>query len=710
MTIKRIEKLEDYFMKVEELQKGLIMKEVTPEEASDFMVHELRDRMLYFINGTRNYSDASKQEIFLLLYICQYLYNYGGLDTGLTDPEYDMLYEIYESFGYEDLVTVPLPSDKKNVDHHTYISLRGTLEKIYYLNEGESAQNKSREGLPDWIKAKEKMIKEKSDKDVDLSEEEVFVFPKWDGVSCIFEFNPDGSLSKALTRGYTRTNECQNITKSFPNMRGNETMYGYGLKTEILMRESDLKYYNDKYNSKYKNTRSIVASILNSCTNDERNSLLVIEKLRQSVIKDGVESFQTLDEMALEDNYIKCKLKETDKISEFAEKHRFVDGLRCDGAVIYLKNKKLQEILGRDYEKNRNNYEVAYKFTEEVSLSNVRDVIFQLGPTGALAPIAKIEPVVLKGNTIKRVSLGSMDRFNELKLRKGDTVKILYDIIPYLVFDLDCKHDKKNKVIKAPTECPYCGEKLDTNDDGVPIRCSNNKCVWRKKGKIFNFCDKVRIDGVGWNIVDKLYDAGIWKTILDVYRIDKQRDAICMLNSFSDMSYQNLRASIEAKRDLDECEFLGALGIPGVSNKTFEVILNAMTLKRLMVCCNYDDIDELCKLPGIKEKKASKVIEGIKENTKLIDKFITTGLIKLHHNIPDKSKFKVCFTKFRDSQMEDFVKNNGGEVVDDVTKDTTYLVVPDINTESGKVKKAIKYGVEIIPKDRLEEVITNINT
>ena len=703
MTINRIKKLEDNFMRIEELQKSLIMKDVTPEEASDFMVHEMRDRMMYLINGTRKYSDTNKQEIFLLLYICQYLYNYGGLETGLTDEEYDMLYEIYESFGYgDDLITVPLPNDKKNIDHHTYPSLRGTLKKIYYLNEDESAQNKSRKGLADWIKSTEKLYKDKTGDDIDLTKEDIYVFPKWDGVSCIFEFNPDGSLNKALTRGYTKTNECQNITKSFPNMRGNKTTNGYGLKTEILMRESDLKYYNDKYKCNYKNTRSIVASILNSCTNDERNSLLVIEELRESTLQNGVESFQRLALMALESNYIKCKLGDTDKIAKFAESHRFVDGLRCDGAVIYLVNKKLQEILGRDNDKN--NYEVAYKFTEEVTLTKVKDVIFQLGPTGALSPIAKIEPVVLKGNTIKRISLGSMDRFNDLELRKGDTVKVLYDIIPYLVFDLDCKHSD-NKIIKAPKKCPYCGEKLETNEDDVPVRCANNKCIWRKKGKIYNFCDKMRIDGIGWNTVDKLYDAGIWKDIIDVYKIDDQKDEICKLDSFSDISYENLKSSIDSKRDMNDYDLLGSIGIPSISSKTFEAILDKMTLKRLLVCCNYKDIDELCNIPGIKEKKAKKIIDGIKANTDLIDKLISSGLIKLHHDRETEAKYTVCFTKFRDRYLEDFVNSNSGKVVDDVTKDTTFLVVPDSSVESSKVKKADKYGVKILTKDKMIDTI-----
>ena len=203
----------------------------------------------------------------------QTVYNYSGDDTGITDEEFDILFEKLDMME-EMKVSTEIVSNMKT-GYHKYPSLRGTLDKIYYLSEEEkeNAVNKSRRSLIDWIETSGRKIYEKTGKHVNLMEEEIYVFPKWDGVSCIFEFDKTGKLQRALTRGFTETNEAQIVTHIFEDIVTGpikDAPYDYGVKTEIMMTNEDLRTYNEIYGTNYKNSRSIVSSIMNSDEKDDR--------------------------------------------------------------------------------------------------------------------------------------------------------------------------------------------------------------------------------------------------------------------------------------------------------------------------------------------------------------------------------------------------------------------------------------------------------
>ena len=683
------------------LHKGMLQGKYSVEDVSETMVFHHDECMEYKEKAMEGhtFSEIEKQNVFLIIEISQYLYNYTGLTTGFTDLEYDSLYEIYIGFGNEDIISVDLPFDTKDTAEHKYPSLRGTLTKVYYLSDDEIRKNPTRKYLSEWIASRERKIFDKTEKHVNLSEEPIYVFPKWDGVSCIFEFNPDGSLNTALTRGNVETNIAQNITKCFPNMKGRETKNGYGLKTEIMMREEDLKYFNDKYKTDYKNTRSVVASILNSDTLDERNDLLVIQRLRDSELVNGEEILQVLDPGAFQSPFIRCKLKDIDQIKEFAEAHRYVDGLRCDGAVIYIINPELQEILGR--ENNKNNYEVAYKFTEEASMTKLKDVIFQVGLFGNLAPVAIVEPVKLKGNTISRISLGSMARFNSLNLRKGDKVKVLYDIIPYMVFDSDCEHGDGKK-IKSPDTCPECGGPLTINEgDDFYSVCKNKDCPCRIKGTILNYVQKMNISNISYETIGTLYDKLILRRIEDLYMLKSKIPLMLEIDGFGEAKINSFIESIESHTIVPDYVLLGSIGVSGISIETCKKILSKYTMDELLDIVHRNQVSKLCEIPGIKDKKAQKIIDGIHEKRKTIDT-LQKLLTITHPSIEETmGRFSVVFTKVRDPELEEWITKNGGEVSDTLKKTTTYLIVPNEDVTSSKVSNAKKYGVKIVPIDKV---------
>ena len=690
------------------LYNKVVKGEISIQDASDFMTQpEVKNLINVYINKDRindliQYTEEDMQNILAIINITQFIYNNSGLDTGLSDNDYDILYSILNSNTGLDVISSPLlPNISKMVENHKYPQLRGTLSKVYYLDDSEESKNKSRKYLDDWISSMERKYKEITGDTINLNNEDVYVFPKFDGLSAIFEMDKSNNINKVLTRGFTENNTAVDISKNFKSFKREVSEKSdYGLKTEVMMKESDLKRFNKKFNCNYKNTRSVVSAILNSEESDPvKNSFLTIVPLRVGY-SDGK---QMLAKEVFDYPYIRCKLSDRKTIRKFAEKNKYIDGeLRCDGSVIYIIDEKIQNILGR--ENFKNNFEVAYKFTEESTLSKLKDVEFNVGLFGRIAPIAVVKPVKLKGNTISKVSLGSIGRLKELKLKIGDDVKVLYDIIPYLTVDDDCVN-KGDKKIKIPKKCPICGHDLKASESGDILSCDNKSCPSIIKGKILNYLFKMKIDGLSYGVIDKLYDEDIVTSITDLYDIEKKVSDIINIDGFGIQMVNNWIESINSKLSVYDYVFLGSLGIEGISKKTFMNICKVYDIDELLDICDDNKVSKLITIAGIKDKTAIKIITNLKDNKKLIKKLSNKLNIINSKNIDTGNKKKFCFSKIRDTDMEKYIEDKGGIVLDSLTKDVDYLVVPDINANSTKIEKAKKYGIEIITMDKIKEIL-----
>ena len=614
-----------------------------------------------------------------------------------------MIYELLRSYN-EDIITTPVFG--KNIAFHKYKSLRGTLEKIYALSEDEDMANESRQTLQDWVARCERILYEKSGFTGSLWDTEIYVFPKWDGVSVEFEFEDTYTLSRALTRGNTETNEGEDVTfifKPFEKQIGCPSMKGpYGKKTEVMMTEKDFEEINKTATKKYKNTRSIVSSIITSDTVDDRVNYLEVVGLRTSTFdENGEETLQKLDDDVFNRPYLKCRLRDIDAIRNFAYDHRFVNGLRCDGAVIYIIDEKIQKLLGRENHKNK--FEIAYKFNEEVAYTKIKSVEFNTGLFGHIAPRATFEPVKMKGNTISNVSLGSIARMKELGLAKGDTVKILYEIIPYLVFDENdpkCKRSGK-KAIDPPVVCSECGHDLVYSEKGGIYSCMNKDCGWNKRGKIINYLQKMGIAGISYATVKTLYDFGFLEDITDLYKLKKHKKELMALDGFGEASVTQMIDSINSKKKVYDYVLFGSLGIEGNAKKTFKKVFDNMTVEDVLDYAKSDKPSAFSAIQGISDITAMKLVEGIKENKSII-KFLLNELTVLHED-KNECKFIAAFTKVRSDVIEREIVKRGGVVGDNVTKNTTFLITKDENTTSTSVDKAKKYGIPIVPIDDVIE-------
>lgn len=657
------------------------------------------------------YSETDIQNIYLLVEVLQFIYSTGIIESPISDSDYDVLHSIlerYDTDGSLDVVGYPIPEGKEIVNHK-YTKLRGSLHKVYYLSDDEKSTNPSRKYFSEWCKSIDKAYHDKTGKHISLDKTPIAIMPKFDGVSVILEYSKDNILERALLRGEVERNETVDISpmlKKYSNAKalgyGGKHDTDFAIKCELMMSNENFEKYNKTYGTTYKQSRSIVSSIVNSNEPDERCDY--IEAIPLRIQHDGDDEIH----LAVACDVLMTYLGDTKSMREFADKSYTVTlgpigkhHYRCDGIVIRIMDEEISKVLGHKgaYEES----EVAYKFTEEITTSKVEDVEFTVGVYGNLTPVIKIKPVVLKGNTIERISLGSLARFNELDLSKGDTVKILYDIIPYLTVDKSCKKNPKGRKLKAPVFCPECNSELF--NDGVHLKCVNPDCGSIKLGRILNYCRKMDIKHISYATVLLLHERGYLDNIEDLYKLKDNQKAIAVIDGFGPKRIKNIIDELERKNEIYDYELLGVVGIEGCSKKTFISILREVSLTELFRIVKDDDVEALTEIKGIKEKTARKIIKGITDNIDTIKVLRENLTIK---NAPKETRFSVAFTKVRDPELEDFIEDLGGVVDDNVTEKTTFLVVPSMDTDSGKVKKAKKYGITIIPINSAREYFNNL--
>lgn len=703
-----VQSKKDIFSKLTYMYEN--MNEENIQECCDvFKTLEFQNLISYAkrkkIEGS-SFSQQDYMNIALFVDTLQAIYNYSGCDTGVTDSDYDVLYEILEDQGL-DFVSTAIKSSRE-IGHHKYKRLRGTLRKIYVLDD-EKKVNKSRKSLKQWVSHKEKFLKDQG-KSIKLMNQEVYVFPKWNGISVIHEFDEDNNLIRSLTRGYTELNEAEIVTDVFqpivnrirldekenPEIKG----VAYGLKTEVIIPDKDFEKYNKKNKTDFKSARSLCNSIILGGGNG-RESILEVKKLRYSIIKDDEECLERNCSDVFDSPYLICLLKDTKAIAKFATKQKKTEGCDCDGAVIQFIDEDVKESLGRENDINR--FEVAYKFNEEIAYAKMLKVQFQMGPLGRLTPVAIFEPVKMKGNTICAASLGSYQRFSDLGLHEGDIVKILYEIIPYLTFDEDDPNCKRSngKMFTAPKACPECGWQFDLSDSSP--RCVNPDCPCAQKGKILNYTKKMKIDGISYSTIDTLFDCGILKSIKDLYLLEKYEQEILSIPLFGQRKFDSMINEINYHRKVYGSQLLGSLGISGAGKLVFKTILSMYTLDEVIEFAEEEYMEPFLCVKGIKDRKAIAIVKGLNENRSLI-KFLKNELTI----IPEDSRsvrFIACFHKIRSNVVSNMIEKKGGRVADNFTKQIDFLIIPDGNIESGKIEKAKKYGIDIVHISDVEDYL-----
>ena len=367
-----------------------------------------------------------------------------------------------------------------------------------------------------------------------------------------------------------------------------------------------------------------------------------------------------------------------------------------DGMVIKVNNVALQDKLGMTSHHPR--WAIACKFKARQATSKLLGVEFQVGRTGAVTPVAKLEPVGVGGVTVSSISIHNEEYIKEKDLRIGDSVLIerAGDVIPQIVKSLPEIRKGKEKKIVFPTECPVCKSKLFKEEGEAVWRCVNIECPAQVVERIIHFTSKDAMDirGFGDANVRKFYDLGLLKDIPGIYELDYKK--ISELEGFGERSITNLQTAISNSKNQPLHRLIYALGIRFVGETTAKTL--ARSVNHLLDFQNYS-LEDLQNLEDIGPKVGGSIYHFFrnKDNIKMLQQLEKLGLKLKNENKEHASGGNLAGQSFlftgtlptlKRSEAEEMVEKNGGTILGGVSSKLNYLVVgEDAGSKLEKAKK-----------------------
>lgn len=693
-------------MTIEKLYNGLISRSIKPEDGyNEIISKDKMKKINYYIhinNITQEpLSEIQLQELNAIVGILRVLYD-SSIGSPISDSDYDILEEMLIDMGIPRATGSIEINDNTKVAHK-YKQLRGTLDKVYYLTPDEKRTNKSRKYLDEWIKSTEALYEKNTGKSIDLNKVKIMLQPKFDGVSSVLEVE-DKLLW--ITRGDTKNNKASDVTHimNIFNEKFKDEEKDTGIKFEVMCPEENKDKINELYRHKqYRNSRQIAIATLNSNEPDFKVEYLYPVPLR--IIHKGDKIEQINPDLISKFPTKICTFGDRETIREFANQNRYVivDGMRfrTDGAVMTILDDDIKLALGRDG--NINNFEVAYKFTEESAYTKVKDVEFYVSDFNYITPVLVVNDVIMKGNTVNRISLSNKERFDELDLHYGDEVKILYDIIPYVTIDEKCQRVKNGRKIEFIKECPTCHSPLDLSK--VMVKCNNPDCPSRIVGRMMNYCENLRIKNIGYSTLNTLYCIGLLNDgIPDLYKLKKRTNEITDLEGFGKAKTKKIISEIESKRKLKDYELFGSIGIDSMSIKTFELLFSKIRLSEFINMIKLKNYDLLAakavKVNGIGDITVNKLIEYLKDPKRQseLKKLLKQVTLYETYGSNEYSNGRVVFTGCRPSdEVIDLLSKNGYESSSSWSSGKTkYVIAVTSDYESGTTAKAKESNIPII--------------
>ncbi|HEY6503223.1 MAG TPA: NAD-dependent DNA ligase LigA [Chitinophagaceae bacterium] len=383
-----------------------------------------------------------------------------------------------------------------------------------------------------------------------------------------------------------------------------------------------------------------------------------------------------------------------------------------DGMVIKVNDFALQDKLGMTSHHPR--WAIAYKFKARQGTSKLLNVEFQVGRTGAVTPVAKLEPVSVGGVTVSSISVHNEDYIKEKDLRIGDAVLIerAGDVIPQIVKSLAEVRTGKEKKIQFPKTCPVCSGKLFKEEEEAVWRCINIECPAQVVERIIHFVSKDAMDirGFGDANVRKFYELGLLKDIPGIYKIDFEK--ISQLEGFGQKSIDNLQMAISNSKSQPLHRLLYGLGIRFVGETTAKTITRA--IDHLLDLKNFS-LEQLQNLEDIGPKVAGSIHHffSAKDNIKMLEELEKLGL-PLKNQKKEHSKdgnltgqtflFTGTLPTLKRSEAEAMAEASGGQILGGVSAKLNYLVVGE--DAGSKLEKAKKINtVKIISEDEFLKLV-----
>ena len=554
---------------------------------------------------------------------------------------------------------------------------------------------------------------------------------KYDGASIDLTYEK-GVLVQALTRGdgIQGDNITTNVKtiKSIPLvLKGNDFPEHFHIRGEIIILKEGFEKMNAERIAEgedpFMNPRNTASGSLKLQDSSEvaKRPLdcllyyLVGDSLPISTQFEGLEKAREWGFKVPSQSQVCHNTQEVMDFINYWDKHRHELPYETDGVVIKVNNLQQQQELG--YTAKSPRWAIAYKFKAEQVTTKLSSISYQVGRTGAITPVANLEPVLLAGTVVRRASLHNADQIAKLDLHIGDSVFVEKggEIIPKIVgVNIDERLENSTPVSYI-THCPECETKLIRNEGEAQHYCPNSYgCPPQITGKIQHFISRkaMDIEGIGQETVELMFRSGLIKNYADLYEL--QLNEISKLERMGERSAENIIIGVNKSKQVPFERVLFALGIrfvgETVAKKLARTFLSIDNLQKAT-------FEELLQIDEIGERIAQSVIEFFadEQNQKIIERLKSYGLqtqiIRNENEHSDKLKgitFVVSgvFEKFSREQLKNMMENNGAKVASSISSKTNYIVAGE-NMGPSKLEKAQKLNIPIISELDFEKILEN---
>ena len=555
---------------------------------------------------------------------------------------------------------------------------------------------------------------------------------KLDGMSLALHYE-DGKLVRGITRGDGTIGEdvTPNVrtVRSIPLSISKEKLKEAGIpatfevRGEMLMPIAAFKKMNDEREQKglslFANPRNATAGTVRqlepSITAERR-----LDYFSYALLQNGRTYFDrhwktlnALDAAGFKVNPSRKLVKNFDEIWAFIEQEetkREKLPYEIDGIVIKVDRTGLQEELG--YTGKAPRWAIAYKYAARSGITQIEDIIVQVGRTGKLTPVAMLKPVPIGGTTVSRATLHNMDEIERLGVKVGDWVEVERggDVIPKVTRVVEDKdHPRGHKTFHMPERCPVCGGHVVRTEGEADHRCVNANCPAKLRETILHFASRgvMNIDGMGDALVNQLTERGMVKNVADIYGLTKKD--LLSLERFADKSAQNIMNEIENSKKLPLERVIYGLGIRFVGERTAQFLAEHFgSMDALM---NAKE-EELLEVDEVGPRIAESIAEFFQEpkNRELMERLRKAGLIfagkKKERGTKLAGKTFVLtgtLPHYSRDEAKKLIEDAGGKVTGSVSKKTDYVVAGD--DAGSKLDKAKELGVKVIDESEMKRLV-----
>ncbi len=547
---------------------------------------------------------------------------------------------------------------------------------------------------------------------------------KIDGLSMAIEYK-DGKFVRAATRGNGLIGEDVSANaltiKSIPKEL--KEPINIIVRGEVFIGSKEFEKLNEEREvlgqSLFANARNAAAGSLRQLDSKITKTrpldifIFNVQKLENNPFNSHYEQLNYLDKLGFNINPVRVLCNNIDeaidaitKIGEDRENLSF----GIDGAVIKVDNLDYREELGTTFKTPR--WAIAYKYPPEQKETLLKDIICQVGRTGAITPMAILEPVKVAGSTISKTTLHNEDFIKEKDLKIGDRVIIQKagDVIPEVVEAVKSKRTGEEKEFIMPKVCPVCGAPTIREDGEAVTRCTGIECSAKALRNIVHFASKegMEIDGLGYSIIEQLLDRKLINNIADIYSL--KLEDVASLKKNGKKFAQNLIDAIEKSKSNDLFKLITGLGIRHIGVKSAKNLARKFrTMNNLMNA----SIEELSVQNDVGEITAKSIYEFFREEQSidLINKLKLAGVNMEsleEENTDNRFEGKTfvltgALSKYSRDEASDIIEKLGGKTSGSVSKKTSYVLAGE--DAGSKLTKAQNLGVTVITEEEFEEMI-----